>query len=536
MIKSLDNDGKITLEGGQVVRINDPNAVFSAGYKSQPEFTADDVNPSVTGKPSTAIPLTSDFADTSIAFSGFPMCVPRSSADPKCPSTNRPAGRTSFNAPDPLAMAPLLPGDYIEFEGIKVGGEIIAYGMVAPSVQILTPNGPTYLRVEEAIIGVFDTQNNGVVEFADSRVIGYSSTPGVSVTISRMEIDPCTGETNDVPVGTASPTGARLKFSWRSGSSSLIKYAREYKATASTGTKETNGGQILAGQYVAPIAEWIFPELTSPGAFPGKLDFSQMTNLRDGIGPDSNGNVWGPLNPWPDTSAPAPFKTCDTTTPTTPTSSAPASSGTETPSDVPTPTPTVNAGADQKVRPGVIASLAGKVSNTASFPSGDLTYSWVQTGPEAKVALTGASAATATFAVPSATATVSYTFDLTVKSKSTGTNSTDTIIVTNNPTGDDIVTVTSYTWTSQQGGTISVSAQSNVVDGSAKLTLQLMNPTAGAVLTMVDAKKGLYTYTARSTKQPSGGVRVTSNFRGVGERATLSQKLKRWHARFFGTT
>jgi hypothetical protein len=52
MIKSLDNDGKITLEGGQVVRINDPNAVFSAGYKSQPAFTADDVNPSVTGKPS----------------------------------------------------------------------------------------------------------------------------------------------------------------------------------------------------------------------------------------------------------------------------------------------------------------------------------------------------------------------------------------------------------------------------------------------------------------------------------------------------
>jgi len=51
MIKSLDNDGKITLEGGQVVRINDPNAVFSAGYKSHPAFTADDVNPSVTGKP-----------------------------------------------------------------------------------------------------------------------------------------------------------------------------------------------------------------------------------------------------------------------------------------------------------------------------------------------------------------------------------------------------------------------------------------------------------------------------------------------------
>lgn len=48
-IKSLETDGKITLEGGQVVRINDPNAVFSAGYTKHPFFTADDVNPSVTG-------------------------------------------------------------------------------------------------------------------------------------------------------------------------------------------------------------------------------------------------------------------------------------------------------------------------------------------------------------------------------------------------------------------------------------------------------------------------------------------------------
>ena len=430
-------------------------------------------------------------------------------------------------------MAPLLPGDYIEFEGIKVGNEIIAYGMVTPSVQILTPDGPTYVRVEEVIIGVFDTQDGGLVEFADSRVIGFVSTPGVSVTISRMEIDPCTGETTDVVVGTASPRGLRNKFEWRTGSTGLIKYAREYKATASTGTKETNGGQIIAGQYISPVAEWIFPELTTPGNFPGKLDFSQMSNLRDGIGPDSEGRVWGPLSPWPDTNAPAPFKACDATTPTTPISSAPGGSG--TPSDAPIATPSVNAGADQKVRPGVVVSLVGKVDNAASFSSGDLTYSWVQTGSGSKVTLTGASAATATFAVPSATAAVSYTFDLTVKSKSAGTSSTDSIVVSNDPKGNDAVTITSYTWTSQQGGTLSVTAQSNVVDGSAKLTLQLMNPNAGTAITMVDAKQGKYTYSARSTKQPSGGVRVTSNLGGVGNRTTVSQKLKRWHARFFGS-
>jgi hypothetical protein len=149
-IKELGFDGKITLEGGQVVRINDPNAVFSAGYKLHPAFTADDVNPSITGKSTLwLLWLLWSILTVSLAFSGFPMCVPRSANDPKCPSSNRPDGSTSFNALDPLTMAPFKVGDYLEIEGHKVGDEIIAYGITCPSVQILTPNGPTYIRVEE---------------------------------------------------------------------------------------------------------------------------------------------------------------------------------------------------------------------------------------------------------------------------------------------------------------------------------------------------------------------------------------------------
>lgn len=49
MIDSLSFDGTIKLVGGQVVRINDPNAVYSAGYGERKEFTADDANPSVSG-------------------------------------------------------------------------------------------------------------------------------------------------------------------------------------------------------------------------------------------------------------------------------------------------------------------------------------------------------------------------------------------------------------------------------------------------------------------------------------------------------
>lgn len=50
VIKSLAFDGAITLESGQVVRINDPNAKYSAGYTANPFYTADDENPSITGK------------------------------------------------------------------------------------------------------------------------------------------------------------------------------------------------------------------------------------------------------------------------------------------------------------------------------------------------------------------------------------------------------------------------------------------------------------------------------------------------------
>jgi len=55
VIASLGFDGKITMVGGQVVRINDPNAIYSAGYTVKPAFTADDINPSISGRSSSGI-------------------------------------------------------------------------------------------------------------------------------------------------------------------------------------------------------------------------------------------------------------------------------------------------------------------------------------------------------------------------------------------------------------------------------------------------------------------------------------------------
>lgn len=65
-------------------------------------------------------------------------------------------------------MAPFQVGDYLEYSGINIGGTIVCYTIVAPNVQITTSGAPTYIRVEDAIVGIFDGTTTS--EFGDSRV------------------------------------------------------------------------------------------------------------------------------------------------------------------------------------------------------------------------------------------------------------------------------------------------------------------------------------------------------------------------------
>lgn len=103
IIKSLGFDGKITLESGQVVRINDPNAVYSAGYTAKPAFTADDQNPSITGKPQNplkALELISQLTQLTQPSVDFP-CV--SLGQPTMTSALHPTVRQAR----PLSMHPI---------------------------------------------------------------------------------------------------------------------------------------------------------------------------------------------------------------------------------------------------------------------------------------------------------------------------------------------------------------------------------------------------------------------------------------------
>jgi hypothetical protein len=486
IIESINpTEGSFTLVGGTTMRINDPDGVYSVGYALNPLFTADDENPSIS------------------AFSGFPMCIPRSSGDPKCPASNRPAGQSTFPAPNPLAMAPFIVGDYIEYSGIRVGNEVIAYSIVAQGVQITTSTGqPTYVRMEDAVIGVYDADPNS--EFGDTRFIGYVSNPADSIVVYAIEVDPCTNQTTDRLIGSASPKAGdiRNKFTFRADANSITSYTREYKIVASSGTKTTNDG-IIAGQYIQPVTEWIFPEANVPGIITPPRRFDLISPLANGY--FFEGEQYGQLKPWPGAATPTPTKIC--------TAPVPSSTNMEV--------PIAFAGADIAQNPGSLVTLIGQ-NNKPTIPDANLVYTWTQvSGPTVTLSGTGATVSFTAPAQAAATAVVNREFKLTVSQASdSAISSTDNVIVKTDTSIKDTIQITSYTWTSTQSGTISVTAKTNyIVDGNAKLQL-FLNPSTAAI-TMVNSGGGVWSYSSRSTKQPAGGVTVKSSF---GSSATLTTR------------
>lgn len=71
-------------------------------------------------------------------------------------------------------MAPIVAGDFVEYSGVQSGSEIIVYNLVVSNVQITTSGAPTYIRMEDANIGVWtaDTVNQ---EIAQTRVSSHTA-------------------------------------------------------------------------------------------------------------------------------------------------------------------------------------------------------------------------------------------------------------------------------------------------------------------------------------------------------------------------
>ncbi|KAI4761463.1 hypothetical protein E4T51_05533 [Aureobasidium sp. EXF-12344] len=490
LIESIDNSaGTIKIQNGPTIRINDPNGVYGAPYTTTPDFTADDQNPSITDSV------------------GFPMCIPRSATtvDPLCPSTNRPAGQTAFNAPDPLVMAPFAVGDYLVFSGINVGGTIVCYSITALNVQILTPNGPTYVKIEDAIIGVFST--SAAVELTDSRFIGYSTNPAAPITMWALDLDPCTGAESERAIGSAlyKAGDPRNKWIWRTDTRVNAKYTREYVIRANSGVVTTKNN-LTAGRFVQPVTDYIFPESLTPGATPPANDFSNIGHLAQGVGYTPDGVLIGQLNPWPGASgsvpaAPVcpPFAAANSAPPAT------SSTAATTPASGPV-APVLSLPAAITTRPGVSVPMSFNVTNAASFATSDLAFSWSQiSGPV--VTLSPTNGQSSSFITAQATTLSSYIFKVTATSTSFGTTTTGNITVISDLSIPDVVVIDAYTASTANGGQLTVSAHTNIVgyDAHLKVFLATTATGTGTPMTPVTGKPGSYFYNApKGTKKPAG--------------------------------
>jgi hypothetical protein len=413
-------------------------------------------------------------------------------------------------------MAPFIAGDYVTWAGITNGPEILVYTLVAENVQQITDaskGDPVYVRVEDIIIGVNDGNTN--VEVGTTKFTGYLSDASASVSVYRLDIDPCTGQENEVQVasGTLKAGDVRNKFDIRFRDTAKTALAREYRVKADKGQK-TVSKDIDAGQYVSPITEVIWPEVNIPGtAFP-QNPFDQFGQLKDGF--VFNDQQWGQLNPWPGAPTPAKAKTCtgnelNTTPPTAPTGAL----------------PTADAGANIVGQTfGAITTITGSQTNTA-LTDKQVTFAWSTSATG--ITINNADKAVMNFVNPWGTTSVTRTFTLKICLVSDATKCSSKSVDVTTDKQQDTIKINSYQFASKGGGTITVQAESNnVLPANANgAALKIAFGTTTADMTQSASGSGVYTFSRTGVGKQPASIKVTSahNTNGVSTSALVKRGL-----------
>jgi hypothetical protein len=441
------------------IRINDPSGRFARVMSPDPRFTIDTENPTVR------------------SVTGFPMCLPRSAPtstqeDALCPQANRPkdtAGRYIANftmpdpatlaagqLPDPRIMAPFEVGDHVTYSGTLIGdagsagpfrsadGSYISAHTLISNVAIFTApfTDPAYVAIDVSLLG-----NGGVTIPANTEAVvrtrfeGMSTDPSRNIRLFGIDVAP-DGTTSDrdwgiVAVDPGAPAGA-VKGRWRfqppcTGLFPTIRFCvgpldeitflpatREVRAvidgawTPAGKAPERNG--LIAGQYHAPIAEYLFEE-NQPGTPPPPIKFATIPFLAKGGYSSSTGVVAGPLKPWPGSSQPV---SCNA--------------------------PVASAGSNITVASGTKnVPLSGSATG-----SGPFTYSW--TAPSGILLAPSASVPNPTFTAPTVVATNTFPFTLDVVGCN-GQKSSATIMVTVTPPQSAAPVITPIAPTTVTSGT-----------------------------------------------------------------------------------
>lgn len=349
-IKAIASNGSLSIgaDGAPMgaadtrVRIIDPEGRFGAATTfagADLRFAVDDENPSV------------------LAMTGYPMCVPRSAADPQCPLGNRPLagggplklfvmGATGLPPSpadglpipacpgcNPNRQAPLRVGDHVDFTGIMArdaaGTYVQAFAVLA-NVGIYTAPGtrPAYVMIEGSLVGAMgpriprpgfppgtflpqETQDRFKIE-------GMTTDPSRAVAIYAVDLNPVTGASSlrrlaitpaqDAPFGRFRHiVGKRAGVLFEGAAVKGV--TRELMVRIEDGTNlnhvpvpsgPTTANGLVAGQYVAPVGEIIFPENKLAGDPQVPANFECVAFLQAGSGPFETGSpAVGRLLPWP---------------------------------------------------------------------------------------------------------------------------------------------------------------------------------------------------------------------------------------------
>src|SRR3954470_11209591 len=320
--------GEFTV-GGSRVRLNGPAGRFGRAMTHDERFTIDEDNPTVKTE------------------TGFPMCLPRTRVDngaddALCPQGNRPAGKTIFTmgtpaAPtmaerqnpasrtavlDPWRAAPLEVGDYVTVRGPIVKdarGQYISAYAVDANLGIFTAPGtqPAYVSIDVILMGTGPIDDVTLAQEGAkrTRVEGFTTDFTTPVSISAVDVNPCTGEGVDrlwnvEAIDQGPPTGAVAgRWRFRPGAPlfdlkgfPFLPPTREVHAASVGGAVVTMNG-LSAGEYTAPNFEFVLPENRGIGSpiVPG--NFETMAFLAQGSGP-RGGGFTGQLTPWPGATPP----------------------------------------------------------------------------------------------------------------------------------------------------------------------------------------------------------------------------------------
>ena len=255
----------------------------------------------------------------------------------------RRATPTPAGVPDPYLMAPFEVGDFVTYNGILAddagGTYVLAHTLIAEATILTAPGTqPAYTAIDVLLMGTISklAAPGGIEGAVRTRVEGWS-TDGSGQTaqnVYAVDVDACSGNPTERLWNDRDPkTGVIINgpFSvaidnlvalgrWRFRPSAKdesflpavrMLMARNTSLSAIDRPVIVTPNGLRAGEYTAPVFEFIMPEANPPGGAPPPPNpFENIPFLVSGEGPYNGGAVTGQLSPWPGLVRPVSTTTC----------------------------------------------------------------------------------------------------------------------------------------------------------------------------------------------------------------------------------